>query len=143
VLVEALVVIAIVAATVVGLVGGLVTSARVSENNRERQRMQAALTSYGETLRGEPYWPCSFSNPTRPTSAVAGIYANNTAFPPLDRLTLSVQDVKILGPDGAWVDTCDAVSLQDSGVQLLTIRVDHAKPGRTASAQIVKREYQQ
>lgn len=144
----------LVAVTFLGLMTALSTAIKSSDVNRHRQRMEAALTSYGETLKAMPvYLACGPSAASDPDwraqqphlfgndYAVGVTSGSGMAWQGLPDMTFSVKPaVEVLAPDGTWSANCPAArensGYADSGVQRLTIEV--TSRGRTLTAQIVK-----
>ncbi|MCZ7629304.1 MAG: hypothetical protein M5U19_09655 [Microthrixaceae bacterium] len=150
VLMEALVVSMLVAITFLGLLGALFTGIRSSEVNRHVQRMEAALMSYGETLKSMPVY---FSCGTGPDAHAAQPYLfgfdyttqvkspSGMAWQDPQGMVLKVQPaVKVMANDGTWSSYCplarDNSGNRDSGIQLLTLEV--TSKGRTITGHVVK-----
>lgn len=168
VLMESLVVSMLVAVTFLGLMGALFTAIRSSDVNRHRQRMEAALTSYGETLKAMPtYLACGnnpVSNPSSPsydptspafdpnwhalqphlfgTDYDTGVSsASGMAWQDPPNMTLNVQPgVEVLAPDGSWNPNCPAARDGSGNADsgVQRLTLEVTSRGRTLTAQIVK-----
>lgn len=158
----------LVAVTFLGLVGALFTAIRSSEVNRHAQRMEAALTSYGETLKAMPVYLACGDNPVSDSSSPA-YDPNSSAFDPNWRavqphlfgaeydsgvrsgsgmawtdpadMTLSLEPgVEVLANDGTWSASCPAArgSAGHRDSGAQRLTIEVTSRGRTITGQIVK-----
>lgn len=140
-LLEVLVAIAVLSTALIAAMSGLFTSVKTSVSNADRQQRSAALSSYGESLKGLVYVPCSDAAgasytrdyaawPDRWTPAT-GV----TAPPDAASMVLAVTSVQYWNATTLSFDaTCPPV---DAGAQRLTISVTWR--GATATSTLVKR----
>lgn len=109
---EALVVSMLVAVTFLGLMGAIFAAIKSSDVNRHRQRMEAALTSYGETLKAMPVYLACGNNPVSDPSSPS-YDPSSPAFDPnwkalQPHLFGSDYDTGVRSPSGmAWKDPQD------------------------------------
>jgi type II secretory pathway pseudopilin PulG len=141
-LVEALLAIVFIATVVVGLISGLFTAMIASSTNEDSQRIEAALVSYGASVKRMPY--------DTTCAAVDGTYSTAyNSWPEPGKwqvpagMTALIRKPKYWrnvatgggGGDRGWASSCPNGS--DPGVQLLTLEISYN--GKTQSNQIVKR----
>jgi Tfp pilus assembly protein PilV len=136
-LVEVLVFVFVVVPVVLTGAAGLLTAMRTSEQAEERQQMETALSSYGESLRVMPYRNCA---------TAAAYSAEHAAWP--GRWTPPATEVapgglSVVGVEywdqatRSFVSTCTA----DGGAQRLTLQVVPAgNPDGAVTGLVVKRD---
>lgn len=152
-LLEVLIAMALISILVVALINGLLTSTQTDNATNENQHMNAALNSFGETLKDVTYKGCADA------AWYQGVYNDTLASipDPEDRRRMygvaAMSDVEVTKVEyftgasfpvdasgnqdrtgGSYVDTCSA----DTGTQLLTFKVRYR--GRSRTAQTVKRD---
>ena len=140
-LLEVLVAIAVLSTALIAAMSGLFTSVKSSGANADRQQRSAAVSSYGESLKGLAYVPCSDATcarytryynawPQRWTPATGP-----TAPPDAASMVLAVTRVQYWNSSTLTFDAaCPTV---DGGAQRLTISVTWR--GATATSTLVKR----
>lgn len=144
-LIESLISVVLVSLVVLGLAGGFLTMMRATEASSSRQRTDAAITSFTESLKSVPYTPC-VTGRTGPQDAAAyqSFYEtwDGRWTPPADA---AVSDRRITGVEywspanvggsaGDYVASCPGA---DAGAQRLTVSV--TVNGSTATGQVVIR----
>jgi prepilin-type N-terminal cleavage/methylation domain-containing protein len=120
-LVEVLLTVAILGVGVVVVVGGLMTSIKVSAQGSRSAEGQVAIRAYAESVAGVAYSPCATTYPAPGFAAPAGW----TAAPPAVSYWTG----------SAFSATCGT----DSGLQRVRLRLT-ATDGTTESVSIAKRQ---
>jgi prepilin-type N-terminal cleavage/methylation domain-containing protein len=126
-LVEVLLAIAILGIGVVVIVGGMMTSIKVSAQGRQSAESQTTLRGYAEAVAGASYVDCAVA--TSYSTTVIG-YTAPTGYVP----TLAVSYWTASGASGSFGGTCTA----DSGLQRLVLTVT-AADGTTETLRTIKR----
>lgn len=140
-LLEVLVAIAVLSTALIAAMSGLFTTVRTSGANADRQARSAALSSYGESLKGLAYTPCADATGAAYTSAYDTWTqrwtpaTGGSAPPDAAALVLRVTKVEFWDRTSlSFLPTCPAT---DGGAQRLTISVTWR--GATMTSTLAKR----
>lgn len=141
-LIEALLAILLISTIIVGLISGLFTAMIASSTNEDSQRIEAALVSYGASVKRMPYdTTCAAVDGTYSTAYVAwpepGKWAIPAGMTAIIRKPKYWRDVATgaAGGDRGWANSCPGG--KDPGAQLLTLEITYN--GKTQTNTIVKR----
>jgi len=141
-LLEVLVAIAVLSTALIAAMSGLFTSVKTSGANADRQVRSAALSSFGESLKGLAYVRCA-----EPTGG--GYTADYRAWPqrwtpatggsaPPDAASMVLEVTKVQYWDHATLSFVPACASADAGAQRLTISVSWRDATMTST--LVKRD---
>ena len=144
-LLESLIAIVLVSTVILALAAGFLAMMGATAASSSRQRTDAALTSFTESLKTVPYTPCTAGTSQPGASAYQAVYAAWAGrwSPPADAAVsdLSITKVEYWNPAagtpprvGAFQATCPA---SDSGAQRLTVSV--TVNGSSDTGQVVVR----
>ena len=151
-LLEVLIALVIISTLVLALINGLLTTTQSDNASNENQRMNAALTSFGETLKDITYKDCadpawysgvyadtvaSITDPDERRRIYGVAVMSNVSVVRVQYFTGASFPIDANGNQdrtgGAFSDSC----ITDAGTQLLTYKVTYR--GRSRTAQTVKR----
>ena len=135
-LIEVLIGVVIAGLVMIGATTGLFTAITTSGDNQTRQRLEASLTAFGDSVKQLPYAStCATSTPAAYNAAYLA-WANRWVPPSGFTATIeSVDGVRYWDRSSrTYSTTCPAV---DTGSQLITLRV--TSDGMRTTASVVKR----
>jgi hypothetical protein len=127
-LIEAVVSVGLVSTVVLALAAGLLTSVKSSQAAKETQEVDAAVSAYAESFKDPARYPSADPCATTPDWSLVPIPDGASA--------AHVSAFQHWGGGSGWVDSCTT----DPGVHRLTVEVEMAGSGATATAQVVMRK---
>ena len=134
-LIEVIIAVALRGMVVLSLATAMLTIVRTNSLNSDRQRVDAAMTSFSESVRGGAYLPCGQDPAPTPTSYRGGYDPANGDWSPPEGVEVDIVDVEYWDRAGdGFVESCPA---SDGGAQRLTLTTSFRDLER--SAQIVIR----
>lgn len=134
-LIEVIIAIALAGMVILSLAAGMLTIVRTNALNSDRQRVDAAMTSFSESVRGAEYLPCG--NAANYNDAYFDLLEEvpPPVWAPPDGLGIEIDRVEYWDRDqDDFVASCPG---SDAGAQRLTLETTYRDLER--SAQIVKR----
>lgn len=134
-LIEVVIAVALTGLVILSLATAMLTIVRANGLNSDRQRVDAAMTSFSESVRGGAYLPCG-ETPAPTAAGYNGGYDPSAGdWAPPTGVDVNVVDVEYWDRNAdEYVDTCP---VDDGGAQRLTLTTSWRNLER--SAQIVVR----